>query len=63
VTGRKLSKKLADVQVRRQKYYQARREGLDMWAAGNAAGLEDPGTIKRYERWWQQVGRKEDDEG
>lgn len=59
----KLSMKRADVLARRQAYYQARRNGLDMWSAGNAAGLDDQTTIKRYERWWQEVGRKEDDAG
>ena len=54
--GSRLSRKAADVQARREEYYRLRREGLDKWAAGLAAGLEDPATIKRYERWWRAIG-------
>lgn len=54
----KLSVKQADVQARREKYYQSRRDGLDMWAAGLAAGLDDQSTIKRYERWWKEIGQR-----
>lgn len=55
--------KRADVQARREKYYEFRRDGLDMWAAGFAAGLEDQSTIKRYERWWKEIGRRTPPEG
>ncbi len=53
----KLSRKQADVQARREEYYRFRRNGLDMWEAGNAAGLEDRCTIRRYERWWLEIGQ------
>ena len=58
-----LSRKKADVQARREAYYQFRRDGLDMWAAGSAAGLDDQSTIKRYERWWKEIGMHAPPEG
>lgn len=56
----KLSMKRSDVEARREQYYQYRRDGVDMWSAGVAAGLDDETTIKRYERWWREIGSHQD---
>jgi hypothetical protein len=41
--------------ARRERYYEARRAGLGIVDAGNAAGASDPSTFKRYERWYKAV--------
>jgi hypothetical protein len=44
---------------RREKFYELRRSGLGMVDAAVAAGVADPVSQARYERWYQAIERGE----
>lgn len=54
-----LSRRPAHAEERRQRYYQLRREGADMWVAAAEVGVTEHNSVKRYERWFQAAERGE----
>ena len=51
----RLSRTRAAVAARRKIYSDSRHEGMGVWESGYAAGLDEPSTMLRYERWFQAV--------
>ena len=42
---------------RRERYYELRRQGLDVIDAAAGVGATEPKTIRRYERWFKAAER------
>ena len=47
----------AGARERRERYYELRRQGLGITDAAAGAGVTDPRTVNRYERWFQATER------
>lgn len=55
----KLNRAHAAAAARKEKFYAARRAGMGPWEAAAEAGVGEPATIRRYERWFQALERGE----
>ena len=47
----------AGARERRERYYELRRQGLNVTDAAGEVGATDPCTVRRYERWFKAVER------